>query len=55
MDFFAERLFYCLVAADVLLLVFLCGACVVTWRRRESPPENAEAAVVVEACPPTLS
>lgn len=54
MDFFAERVFYCLVAADALLFLFLCAACVVTCRRRaaaEFPVVEAAAVVEGEACP----
>ena len=54
MDFFAERVFYCLVAADALLFLFLCAACVVTCRRRANAESAAvETAVIVEgeACP----
>jgi hypothetical protein len=54
MDVFAERVFYCLVAADAALLVFLCGACLVAWRRRAAQ-EQVETPEAAEACPTSSS
>lgn len=45
MDFFAERAFYAMVAADVAMLVFFCALCLYAARRarQELVPAAAEA------------
>lgn len=51
MDFFAERLFYAMVAADVALGVFFVVLCVAYCRPRPPPPPVVVAAVLADSCP----